>query len=135
MILSVNEYYSLAPRELSFYLSYSFILFTELAFIMLCSITGIILGHRSTKNLSLISGIAIYLLGSALLVGIFLLLAKLDVDISQLYEGAPINTPGYSPTLGYVTRALFYISTVYACYCLVLYFVDQKLLRHGINLD
>lgn len=130
-----NEYYSLAPRELSFYLSYSFILFTELAFITLCSITGIILGHRSTKNLSLISGIAIYLLGSALLVGIFLLLAKLDVDISQLYEGIPINTPGYSPTLGYVTRALFYISTVYSCYCLVLYFVDQKLLRHGINLD
>lgn len=130
-----GDYYSLAPREISFYLSYIFVLFAELTFLILCGTTGIILGHRSSKNLTLISGAAIYLLGSTLIVGIFLLLTQLDPEISQLFDGIPLNTPGYSPTLDYISRAIVYISLIYSAFSITLYFVDQKLLKHGINLD
>lgn len=132
-----GDYYSLAPREFSFYLSYSSILLAEFVFLTLCGITGIILGHRSSKNLSLVFGAIIYLFGSALLVGIFLLLTQLDPEISQLFDGVPINTPGFSHSaeLSYISRAIFYIGTIYACYSIILYFVDQKLLQRGINLD
>lgn len=131
----LGDYYVLAPREISFYLSYAFVLFAELTFLILCGITGIILGHRSSKNLALIYGAAIYLLGSTLLVGIFLLLTQFDPEICQLFDGVPLSSPGYSPTLNYVSRAIAYISLIYSALSVALYFTDQKLLEHGVNLD
>lgn len=132
-----GDYYSLAPREFSFYFSYALVLLTELTLLTLCGITGIILGRRSTKNLALVFGAAIYLLSSALLVGIFLFLTRLDPGIGQLFDGVPINTPGFSHSseLDYISRAILYISAIYVCYSTILYFVDRKLLQHGINLD
>lgn len=130
-----GDYYSLAPREFSFYLGYAFILFTELIFLTLCGITGIILGHRSSKNLTIISGTLIYILSSILLVCIFFFLTQFDPGISQLIDGIPLNTPNSSPALNQISRALFYISLVYTAYSVAFYFIDQKLLKHGINLD
>lgn len=131
----LGDYYVLAPREISFYLSYAFVLFAELAFLILCGITGIILGHRLSKNLTLISGVVIYLLGSTLIVGIFLLLTQFDPEIHKLFSGVPLNSPGYSPTLNYVSRAIVYISLIYSALSITLYFTAQRLMKHGIDLD
>ncbi len=130
-----GEYYSLAPREISFYFGYAFMLFAELTFLTLCGITGIILGHRSSKNLTIVAGTFIYVLSSVLLVGIFYCLIQLDPEIGWLIDGVPLNTPDSSPALDYIFRALLYISLVYTAYSVALYFIDRKLLQHGINLD
>ncbi len=131
----VGEYYYIEARDLSFYLSYILTVLTEFSFLTLCGISGIILGHRFNKNLSIIFGVGLYLIGSFLLVGIFFFLSTFDQGILDLFQGLPTPTPGLSVDLSFMPRALSYISLVYLLYGLILYLIDQKLLQHGINLD
>lgn len=132
----VGEYYYVEPHSFVFYLNFVFIIFTEFTFITLCGITGMIIKHRLSKGSSLLFGLGIYIVGSVVLVGIFFLICNFfDKNVFQLFSGIPHSTPGYSPDLSYMSRALLYISSVYFCHLIALYFIDQKLLRRGINLD
>lgn len=131
----VGEYYSVEPLELSFYLLYGFIVFIEIVFLTLCGITGIIIKHRLSKKLALISGVIIYMACSSLLLAIFLLIGQFDKDILGVFGGAPVRVPDLEIDISYMTRAILYIELIYCCYCTALYFVDRKLLKHGINLD
>lgn len=131
----VDEYYYVEPLELSFYLIYGFIVFVELTFLTLCGITATIIKNRVGNKLALLSGVVIYMLCSTLLLGIFYLIGQCDQDILRVFDGVPLRTPGFEIDMSYMTRALLYISLIYCAYCTTLYFVDQKLLRRGINLD
>lgn len=130
-----GDYYSLAPREISFYLSYAFVLLAEFVFLILCGITGIILKNRFSKNISLISGVLIYLLGNFLLLGLISLISNFDNEILNMFESTIYVAPESEPNFDYMTRALLYISCIYTCYSITLYFVDYQLLKRGINLD
>lgn len=132
----VGEYYYIKPLSLSFYFNYIFVIFAEFSFLTLSGMTGIILKNRFGKNISLISGILIYSLGSCLLLSLIFFIGNFDYEIFNMFDSTIyITTPGNEPSLDYMTRALLYISCIYTCYSIILYFVDQKLLQHGINLD
>ncbi len=132
----VGDYYYVEPRSFGFYLSFVFIIFAEFAFITLCGITGMIIKQRRGKGSSLLFGLLFYMAGSVVLIGIITLIGNFfDKSIIQLFDGMPHSTPGYNPDLSYMARTLIYIGAIYSCYLVALYFVDQKLLRRGINLD
>lgn len=131
----VGTYYYVEPLELSFYLIYGFIVFIELTFLTLCGVTAIIIKNRVGNKLALLSGVVIYMLCSTLLLGIFYAIGQFDQDILRVFDGVPFRTPGLEIDMSYMTRALLYIGLIYCAYCTALYFVDQKLLKRGINLD
>lgn len=126
----VGEYYYIEPLSLGHYLSYTFAIFIELLFITLCGFSGIILGNRFSKNISLISGVCIYLVGSFIILALLYITSNLDS-----LQGPSIGTPGSNADFGTITNVLLYAGVIYSCYCLILYFVDQKLLDRSINLD
>lgn len=131
----IGDYFYIEPLSFITYLSYIFLVFTELSFLTLCGMLSIILKNRFHKSSALLIGIGVYFLGSCLLICIFYLISNFDPDISQLLKGLSIATPGYTPDMSFMARALGYIGTVYLGYCTILYFTNQKLLKHGINLD
>ena len=131
----LGDYYNVHPLGFDFYLSFALVVFCEFVFITFCGISGMILKHRLGSNLSLATGLGIYLLGSIALLCLIQFISTFDKEISGVFGGAPIRTPGYDPDVNFMSRALFYIGSIYAVYCVALYFVDQKLLHRGINLD
>lgn len=132
----VGGYYSAEPLSLALYLSYAFLVFTELTFITLCGMTGTILKNRFNKNIALLSGIGIYVLGGIILLSLYYIINQLIPGSFNVFASYP-STVNLGQTINYspITRALFYIGMVYACYCVTLYFIDWKLIKKGINLD
>lgn len=112
-----GEYFSIEPLSPAMYLSYIFLVFTELSFLTLCCIFSIILGNRFHKSSAFLLGIGVYFLGSCLLTGIFYFITNFDQGASQLLEGLPIATPGHVPDTSFMARALSYIGIIYLCYC------------------
>lgn len=132
----VGDYYHIEPRALSFYLAFVFILFIEFSFLALCGMFGTIMKNRTNKNIALLAGVGIYILGNLLVIGIFYLIGALfDGDVLKIFDGVPINTPSYSPDVNFIARAIFYIGSIYTGLCTILYFTERKLLHRGINLD
>lgn len=131
----LGEYYSVKPLRLEFYLSYILAFLGEFIFLTLCGLTGIILKNRSGKNITLLAGAGLYIIGNCLMLLIFNFIGSLDPEILELFEGMPHRTPGFDFDTSYLTRALFYIGLVYTVYSTILYFVDRKLLQRGVNLD
>lgn len=131
----VGDYYYVAPLEFGYYLTYSLVVFMELAFLALCGITGIIIKNRLANKYAVLSGVAIYMLGSILLLGLFCLISNSDNAILDIFDMTTVRTPDPAINASHMTRALLYIDLVYCFYCTALYFADQKLLKRGINLD
>lgn len=131
----VGAYYYIEPLSFTFYLSYIFVALTEFIFLTLCGLFGIIASNYFSKNIALLSGLGAYLIGSALIIGIFFLISILDPAILDMFHSQRLATPGYDPDLSFMTRALFYIGAIYTCHCIILYLTNRKLLNQGVNLD
>lgn len=126
----VGEYYSIEPQRFSFYLALTLIFLAEFIFMTFCGYTGIILKNRLNKNITSLSGVALYLLGGSIIACITLTLFS---DIFLHNDIIP-NGPNVHPDAA-IDRVIAYIGFIYTCFSVGLYFVDRKLLHRGINLD
>ena len=129
----VGAYYYIEPRNLSFYLILTFIVFAEFLFMALCGITGIILKNRFGKNIATLSGVFIYLLGGAIAV-LFIFLAFGTTSIGPDL-GPSLGMYGTKPSLDPGLKTVLCIGSTYACLSIALYFIDQELIKKGINLE
>lgn len=132
----LGEYYNVKPMDLSFYLSFILVVFTEFTFLTFCGIFGIIMSNRLSKNISLLTGLVTYFAANALLVGLFFLIGQLDPTLLDIFQTSTHGgTFGYDLDLSFMSRTLFVIGSIYCCYCVAFGFINQKLLAHGVNLD
>ncbi len=129
----VGDYYYIEPKSLSLYLTFTFIIFAEFLFMILCGMTGIILKNRFDRNIATLAGVLIYLIGGAIIFCLAVIISDLPNTIPSLGPSLGIYGTETNSDPGYNT--ILYIGSIYACYSIILYFVDQKLLKHGINLD
>ena len=106
-------------------------IFLEFLFMMMSGILGIVIGHRS-NNLkivkSIVAGFVIYIISSAMTVGILYIAGLLNSDIMSLFTNSDV-----SPN---TLKSMMLIGAlVYAIYNLVIYFIGNKLLNKGVNVD
>ena len=106
-------------------------LFSQFLVIMLSGILGIILGHKS-NNLkivkSIIYGFIIYIVLSFLTLGIVYVCSLIYTDLSLLFESVTINSSVLKSTM-------LIVIFIYAIYNLAIYYVSNKLLNKGVNVD
>ncbi len=134
----VNNYYYVELRDFGFYLTFAFIIFTELAFILFCGFTGIIIGHRFNNHSSIwarVSGFGIYVVASIILLKIIYLLSLFIPSLRYIFGDPAGHQAGLYDDPNFIITTLFYIGIVYVCYNLVLYVTGRKLLKRGINLE
>lgn len=103
----------------------------ETIFMFFCGILGIIIGHSSnnTKMIkSIVIGIVIYIVLSNITVGLVFGIGLINSDIMSLF-----NTTEVSPV---ILNDLVSISVfIYAIYIIGMYFIGNKLLNKGVNVD
>ena len=106
-------------------------IFFEMLFMMMSGILGIIIGHRS-NNLkivkSIIIGFAIYIILSSMSLGVLFSVGLLNSDIMSLFNNIEVSSNALK---GMMLVAIL----VYAIYNLVIYFIGNKLLNKGVNVD
>lgn len=105
--------------------------FFEFLFMQMAGILGIIIGH-SSNNLkivkSIILGFGIYIILSISSVAILYVAGLLNPDIMSIFNSVRVNSS---------TMKLMMIIGIlmYAIYNLLVYFIGDKLLRKGVNID
>ena len=107
------------------------IIFFEFLFMMMCGILGIIIGHKS-NNLKIVKsiaiGFAIYIILSVMTVGILYIAGLLNSDIMSLFNNTNVSSKA-------IKSMMMIGILVYAIYNLVIYFIGNKLLNKGVNVD
>lgn len=106
-------------------------IFFEFLFMMMSGILGIIIGH-SSNNLkivkSILTGFAIYTILSSMLLGVLFVAGLLNSDIMSLFNNVVVSSNAL--------KSMMLVGIlVYAVYDLVIYFVGNKLLNKGVNVD
>lgn len=106
-------------------------IFFEFLFMMMSGILGIIIGHRS-NNLkivkSIVIGFAIYIILSSMSLGILFVIGLINPDIMSLFKNIEVGSNALKSTM--LVGVL-----VYAIYNLGIYFIGNKLLNKGVNVD
>lgn len=134
----VGNYYYVELRDFGFYLNFAFIIFTELSFILFCGLTGIIIGHRFNNHSGIWTracGFGIYVIASIILLYIVCLLSFFVPSLRYIFGDPAGHQAGLYDDPNFIIATLFCISIIYVCYNLMLYIVDRRLLKHGINLE
>ena len=98
---------------------------------MMSGILGIIIGHRS-NNLkivkSIIIGFAIYMILSSISVGTLFVAGLLNSDIMSLFNNLEVSSNAL--------KSMMLVGIlVYAIYNFGIYFIGNKLLNKGIDVD
>ena len=106
-------------------------IFFEFLFMMMSGILGIIIGHKS-NNLkivkSIVIGFAIYFILSAVSIGVLFTIGLVNPDVMSLFKDVAVS----SNTL----KSMLIIGIlVYAVYNLAIYFIGNRLLNKGVNVD
>ena len=129
---------SLEQSVIYFYSSvFSFIfvmiitIFFEFLFMMMCGILGIIIGHKS-NNLkivkSILIGFVIYMILSSMSLGALFVAGLLNSDIMSLFNNIEVSSNAL--------KSMMLVGIlVYALYNLGIYFIGNKLLDKGVNVD
>lgn len=108
--------------------------FVQTAMTVLCGYIGIVLGHRFNQHRALAStliGLGVYGLSQFLAIAV-LLLACLVVPIPGLIS---LILRGSQPPLAVTCSAVLLITGIYIIYTIILYFIGQKVLKKGVNID
>lgn len=116
-------------------LAYAGTLFTQLTFIVLSGISGIILAHRlpTHKPHSFLCGFGLYILGSCVVLSAILLLSQVNPDLQTLF--ANDYDPYSAHIISFVTRILSIVALVYAVIIAIYYGINTKLLARGVDVD
>lgn len=106
-------------------------IFFEFLFMMMCGILGIIIGHKS-NNLkivkSILIGFVIYMILSFMSLGALFVAGLLNSDIMSLFNNIEVSSN--------VLKSMMLVGIfVYAVYNLGIYFMGNKLLNKGVNVD
>lgn len=106
-------------------------IFFEFLFMMMCGILGIIIGHKS-NNLkivkSILIGFVIYMILSFMSLGALFVAGLLNSDIMSLFNNIEVSSN--------VLKSMMLVGIfVYAVYNLGIYFIGNKLLNKGVNVD
>ena len=106
-------------------------IFFEFLFMMMSGILGIIIGHRSNNlkiTKSIIYGFAIYMILSAISLGIIYVSGLINPDIMSIFNNIEVSSNAMKSTaiIGIV---------IYAIYSIGIYFIGNKILNKGVNVD
>lgn len=134
------EFFGLVEAQSSsYYITYALTVFTQITFISLCGLSGIAIGRRRENHRTLwsvLSGLGIYLCGALILVAILFILSNFDTAVHDLIFGAANNVdPSTIFNTNFIVHILRITAILYIVMITILYFVDQKILKKGINLE
>ena len=106
-------------------------IFFEFLFMLMSGILGIVIGHKS-NNLklvkSIVSGFGIYMILSSVSLVVLYIAGLLNPDIMSVFNNMEVSSNAMKSTM---TVGIF----VYAIYNLIVYFIGNKLLNKGVNVD
>lgn len=106
-------------------------IFFEFLFMIMSGILGIIIGHRS-NNLkivkSIVIGFVIYVILSSMSLGALFVAGLLNSDIMSLFNNIEVSSNA-------LKSMMFVGILVYAIYNLGIYFIGNKLLNKGVDVD
>lgn len=106
-------------------------IFFEFLFMMMSGILGIIIGHRSNNFKiikSIIIGFFIYIILSSMSLGALFIAGLLNSDIMSVFNNIEVNSNAL--------KSMMLVGIlVYSIYNLGIYFVGNKLLNKGVNVD
>lgn len=106
-------------------------IFFEFLFMMLSGILGIIVGHKS-NNLkiikSIIMGFIIYTMLSAISVGILYIVGLINPDIMSVFNNIEVSS-------NILKKMMKMGIVVYAIYNVGIYFIGNKLLNKGVDVE
>ncbi len=112
-------------------------LYTEMTFIALCGLAGIIIGHRSSNHRgfrSIVYGFIVYALSTVLLLGFLALWSCIDPEIQNLFN-TTINNPNEIFTFDFITKLFIGIDLAYTVMITSLAFISYRLLKRGVDVD
>ncbi len=106
-------------------------IFFEFLFMMMSGILGIIIGHKS-NNLkivkSIVIGFLIYMILSSMSLGALFVAGLFNSDIMSLFKNLEVSSNAL--------KSMMLVGTlVYAIYNLGIYFIGNKLLNKGVNVN
>ena len=113
-------------------IAFLFIVFLELANAIQAGYTGIILGNKSNNNktaLSVLYGFITYIITQLSILVVVFIFGLFNKDIMNLYYTTEFINVDIIKTLIYLAIAI-YISTL-----IILYFINIKLFKQGVNVD
>lgn len=106
-------------------------IFFEFLFMLMSGILGIVIGHKS-NNLkivkSIVIGFGIYIILSSASLVMLYIAGLLNADIMSIFNNMEVSSNAMKSTM---TVGIF----VYAIYNLMVYFIGNKLLNKGVNVD
>ena len=106
-------------------------IFFEMLFMMMSGILGVIIGHKS-NNLkivkSIIIGFIVYMILSSMSLGALFIVGLINSDIMSLFNNIEVSSNALK---GMMLVAIL----VYAIYNLGIYFMGNKILNKGVNVD
>lgn len=110
----------------------SLIIFLEIIFILLIGYIGIIIGHKSNSNKmvkSIIIGFVLYLIFQAILLGLICIYGLFNPDVMNLLSTTEVVDINAIKSIIYATCG------VYAIYIILLYWIGQKQLNKGVDIE
>ena len=106
-------------------------IFFEFMFMILCGFLGIIIGNKY-NNLKIIklviAGFLIYILFSVMLLGILYIAGFVNSDIMDIFNNTLVSFNTLKSTM-------FVGIVIYLVYNIAIYFIGNRLLNKGINVD
>lgn len=109
-----------------------FIFFLEISFMVECGFTGVILGHKSNNGKlikSVIYGFICYILISGLSLLIVYILGLINPNIMNLF------LENRAPSIETIKMVLIGEIILYTAFLIILYFINLKLFKSGVNID
>ena len=110
----------------------SVVLFLEIVFILLVGYVGIILGHKSSKSKmakSIVIGFALYIIFQALTLGLIGIYGLFNPQVMNLINTTEIINVEAIKSVMYAGIG------IYVIYIICLYFLGQKNLNKGVNVE
>lgn len=106
-------------------------IFFEFLFMMMSGILGIIIGHK-TNNLKIVKSIVIgfltYIILSSMSLGVLYIAGLVNQDIMSIFNNIEVSSNAL--------KSMMLVGTfVYAIYNIGIYFIGNKLLNKGVNVD
>ena len=108
------------------------VLFLEIVFVLLIGYVGIILGHKSNKNKmirSIVIGFVLYFIFQILTLGLIAVYGVFNPEVMNLINTTDIIDIDAIKSVMYVGIG------VYVVYTIVLYYIGQRCLNKGVNVE
>lgn len=131
-LAGLSEITNLIPHGNLFITLTCLLVYLEVVFATQIGTTGTILGHYIKTNQSLFSIILsfiLYAFGSTLILLVLFVASLFNSDIMKIFTESTMNDPN-------IIYQIFIIATItYLLFITVTYYINQKLLAHGVDVE